>query len=142
MIRMRIGISFLYLIFLLVGCSHTPSLLTEVKERNLNEDVVAFINKVKATNGIYLFSRTSEKQYIIFNNENVTQGEPAGYISSIQSEIKNKTLEINIEELYSNNYDDKRLGKLRIFEINAKDGFEHIQLFKNKVETTFHVVGG
>ncbi|WMT39731.1 hypothetical protein RE628_20390 [Paenibacillus sp. D2_2] len=135
----------LVLLLILIGCNNnSSSLLTEVDQKDLNNDVVSFLEKTKKANGIYLYSREGERQYLILNNSNVNQGEQPSFINSIQSEIQNKTLVIKIEELKpdTDRFDVKRLGKLKAFIINTENKFDTIRIFKNNKETKFDLVGG
>jgi len=132
----------LVLLLILIGCNNSSSLLTEVDQKDLNNDVVSFLEKTKEANGIYLYSRVGKRQYLILNNSYVNQGEQASFINSIQSEIQNKTLVIKIEELQTDKFDDKRIGKLKIFKINKENEFDTIHIYKNDKETSFDLVGG
>jgi len=136
------GMVILVLLFVLIGCNKSSSLLSEVDQKDLNNDVVTFLEKTKEANGIYLYSRVGEKQYLILNNIYVNQGEQATFINSIHSEIQNKTLVIKIEELQTDKFDDKRIGELKIFKINKENEFDTIQIYKNDKETIFDLVGG
>ncbi|SDE67064.1 hypothetical protein SAMN04488542_101334 [Fontibacillus panacisegetis] len=132
----------LVLLLVLIGCNKSSSLLSEVDQKDLNNDVVTFLEETKEANGIYLYSRVGERQYLILNNIYVNQGEQATFINSIQSQIQNKTLVIKIEELKTDKFDDKRIGKLKVFKINSEDEFDTIQIFKNDKATNFDLVGG
>jgi type III secretory pathway lipoprotein EscJ len=132
----------LVLLLVLIGCNKSSSLLSEVDQKDLNNDVVTFLEKTKEANGIYLYSKIGESQYLILNNIYVNQGEQATFINYIQSEIQNKTLVIKIEELKTDKFDDKRIGKLKVFKINSENEFDTIHIFKNDKETNFDLVGG
>ncbi|MMZ61305.1 hypothetical protein D3C76_1030920 [compost metagenome] len=126
----------------MIGCNKSSSLLSEVDQKDLNNDVVTFLEKTKEANGIYLYSRVGESQYLILNNIYVNQGEQVTFINSIQSEIQNKTLVIKIEELKTGRFDDKRIGKLKVFKINNENEFDTIQIFRNDKATSIDLVGG
>ena len=138
----RICSIYLLLILLLTSCQGSDTLLSETSKKELNHDVKVFIEGIEKSNGIYLFSGAGERQYLILNNMNVIQGEKATYIKSLRPEQRDKTLIIKLEELMSDNYQDKRIGKLRIFELNNDIEFENIQIFKNDKETKIDLVGG
>ena len=138
----RISMTLLLLAFYMIGCSRSSSILTEVTEHRVSHEVMAFIDIFRNTNGIYLFSRVGEQQYIIVNQRNVLQVQQASYIESIQSEIQGTTLRIHMEERYTDNYDDTRIGKLRIYRISRAQDFEQIRFWKNNIETPFNLVGG
>ncbi|MDO3410570.1 hypothetical protein QWJ34_12430 [Saccharibacillus sp. CPCC 101409] len=142
MTRIKLGSLLLCLILVLAGCGQPSSLLTEVKEKNLNKDILSFIEQTDADSGLYLFSRAGETSYIICNNKHVVQGEQAVYIESVDGVVKNRELEVRIEEGYTEDYDDERLGKLRVFKINDGADFDSIRMLKNQKDTPFDVVGG
>lgn len=130
------------LLLLLTGCNRSSSdVLSEINQKDLNKEVVTFIEKIKESNGIYLYSVADEDQYLIINSMYVNQGDSATFIDSIQSEIQNRILEIKVKELTTEKLDDKRVGQLRVYQLNRSSDFDMIQIYKNDKETKFDLVG-
>lgn len=132
---------YILLLILLIGCqSNSAILLYETNENNLKKEVKAFIER-NNSNGIYLYSNLGKTQYLIINRNNVVQGEQASYIKSIQSEILDNTLVIKLEEGYTSDYSDSKLGN-RVFELKrTANDYDTIQIYLNNKETSINVIG-
>ena len=130
------------LLLLLIGCNNSSSVISELNMKDLNKDVATFLGETKETNGIYLFSRVNEKQYLILNNMHINQNENATYIKSIEPEIQGRTLVLKIVELSTENLNDERVGKLKVYKLNREIEYDTIRIFKNEKETKIDLVGG
>lgn len=135
---------YLYILFVFViaGCNNADTEIKEVNLQGLNNNIKTFVDKIKNSNGLYLYSPVGDKQYLIVNYSNVLQGEEAKFLDSIKAQILDQTLIINIEELGTHDYTDKRLENIRIFNLGKVREYEKIQIFKNGKETAFDIVGG
>ncbi|MFC3749960.1 hypothetical protein [Paenibacillus sp. GCM10012306] len=51
-------------------------------------------------------------------------------------------LVINIEELSTDDYQDKRLAATRIYQLSGDNEYGEIQIYKNGKEEAFDLVGG
>ncbi|WP_256757364.1 hypothetical protein [Cohnella sp. WQ 127256] len=131
------------IVICLIGCTNgVDTILDEVKQQKLNKDVQTFINNTQDSNGLYLYSPVNENQFIIVKYSNVLQGEEAKFLNSITGKLTDKTMMINIEELGTHNYHDKRLKDIRIFKLGSAQDYEKIQIFKNGEEINFELVSG
>jgi len=133
---------FILIVASLVGCNKAENIINEVNIDGINNDAKIFIDNNKNNNGLYLFSPLGEKQYLIVSYSSVLQGEEAKFLHSINAKVHDQTLIIVIEELNTLDYDDKRLEKLKIFNLSSVQKYENIQIFKNGEETKIDVVGG
>ncbi|WP_239616813.1 hypothetical protein [Cohnella mopanensis] len=141
----KVSTSFVFFTIILaclVGCNKAASVINEVNIEGLNKNAKIFVDNIKNSNGLYLFSPIDEKQYLIVSYSNVLQGEEAKFLSSINAEVQDQTLTINLEELVTQDYQDKRLKKLTIFNLGSDQEYEKIRIFKNGEETHFDLVGG
>lgn len=140
--RVRIFVFFFILIVVgLGGCSNDSTLIKEVKVQELNKDVKRFVNNLENKNGLYLYSVVGKTQYLIVNHSSVLQGEEAKFLQSIKAEILDQVLLINIEELSTHDYQDKRLEATRIYRLSGVQEYEKIQIYKNGKEESFDLVG-
>jgi hypothetical protein len=133
--------SFILLVVGLVGCSHASPVIKEVKVQELNNDVKLFINNLENENGLYLYSSAGKTQYLVVKHSSVRQGEEATFLQSINAQIQDQILIINVEELSTNDYQDKRLEATRIYRLGSADEYGTIQIKKNGKEESFDSVG-
>ncbi|RKP57990.1 hypothetical protein D7Z26_00295 [Cohnella endophytica] len=126
----------------LVGCNHSAELYAEVNPQSLNKKVKDFADILKDRNGLFLYTLVGEKNYLIVNYSNVNQGEEANFLESINAKVQDHTLIININVLGTQDYQDKRLGSMRVFSLASANKYEKIQIFKNGIETSFDAAGG
>lgn len=125
------------------GCSRTAAKpVQEVKLEQLSSGAKSFVGQIKDKNGLYLYSPVDDHQYLIVNYSSVLQGAEAGFLNSLQTEAEDRTLTINLEELGTQNVQDKRLEKIRIFELHNALNYEAIQIYKNGKATSFDSIGG
>lgn len=129
-------------VFVLAGCNNADTIIKEVNPQGLNNDIKTFVDNIKNNNGLYLYSPVGEKQYLIVKYSNVLQGEEAKILNSVKAQIHDQTLLINIEELGTHDYTDKRLENIRIFNLGKVQEYEKIQIYKSGKETTFDLVSG
>lgn len=132
----------LFLFVIVVGCNNSGAVIEEVNLQRINNDARLFIEKNKDVNGLHLYSQVGERQYLIIKYSTVLQGEEAKFLNTIKAKIVDKVLIINIEELGTNDYQDKRLKSIRVFNLKNIQEFEKIQIYKNGKETSFNLVGG
>jgi hypothetical protein len=118
---------FILIVASLVGCNKATTVINEVNIEGLNNDAKIFVDNIKKSNGLYLFSPIDEKQYLIVSYSNLLQGEKAKFLKSINAKVHDQTLIINIEELVTHDYNDKRLEKIRIFNLSSVQEYENIQ---------------
>ncbi|TVX96261.1 hypothetical protein [Cohnella terricola] len=138
-----INLLLLVIVFCLSGCNKSPDyLIEEVNIQEINKDAQTFVKNIQDSTGLFLFSPVNKDQYLIVKYSSVLQGEEAKFLNSISSEIADRKLIINIEELGTNNYDDNRLRGIRIFKIGRIKEFDKIQIFKNGEERKIDSVGG
>lgn len=126
----------------IVGCNNASPVIKEVKLQELDNNAKGFVDTIKNNNGVYLYSREGEKQYVIVNYSNVLQGEEALFLDSIKAQVMDQTLEIHFEEQGTTDYQDKRLKNVRVFDLSNSQEYEKIQIYKNGKETIFDSVGG
>lgn len=130
------------MLIILVGCNNAGTLIKEVNLQGLNNDIKSFVDNVNNSNGLFLYSSVGEEQYLIVKYSNVLQGEEAKFLNSVKAQVLDQALVINIEELGTHNYNDKRLVNIRIFNLGKAQGYEKIQVFKNGKEIGIDLVGG
>lgn len=135
------GLILLLLTLVIGGCSSSNLNITKINERQLTGDLSSFVERIGDKNGVYLFSGTNKKQYVLLNYSTVLQGEKASYLNGFDAEIKDKILIINIDEHSTDNYEDDRLGEISVFEIINDNSFDTIQVFKNGKEIGIDLVG-
>lgn len=100
----------LLIIVCLCGCNKSSdNVIEEVNSQEINKDAQTFIQNIKDSNGVFLFSPANKDQFLIIKYSTVLQGVGAKYLRAISSKITDRKLIINIEELATNNYDDERL---------------------------------
>lgn len=140
--RKTIFVLFL-LIICLCGCNNSSdNVLEEVNIQEINKDAQIFIQNIKDSNGVFLFSPIDNEQYLIVKYSTVLQGDEAKYLSAISSKITDRNLIINIEEMGTNKYADDRLRETRIFKLIDTKVFDKIEIFKNGEETNIELVSG
>ena len=140
--KISVVLSFILFVLLTLGCNQNTSTIEEMELKSTTKAIKSFVHTVERENGIYLYSTSGEKSYLILNNMHVLQGQAASYISSIQTQMDRHTLKIYVDEDYLTDYSDKRLGKLRIFKLNTNKEYDKIQIYKNGTEITLNSVGG
>lgn len=133
---------FCFLILMLGGCNQPSLSVTQINEDHLRGGLVKFVERIQEKNGIYLFSETSNQQYLLLNYSNVIQGEKPSYLEDFKTEVKDQNLIINFSEVSSDNEADDQLGKLNVFEIINDGSFDTILIFKNGKATSIDLVGG
>ncbi|QMV40036.1 hypothetical protein [Cohnella cholangitidis] len=133
---------FTLILVIIVGCNNASPTIKEVKLQELNNGAKIFVDTIKNNNGVYLYSREDDKQYLIVNYSNVLQGEEALFLDSINAQVMDRTLKIHIEELGTTDYQDKRLNNIRVFNLSSTQEYEKIKIYKNGKETRFDSVGG
>jgi hypothetical protein len=143
MMRVRIFVFLSILVVVcLVGCSNDSTVIKEVKVQELNIDVKHFVNNLENKNGLYLYSVAGKTQYLVVKHSSVLQGEEAKILRSIKAQILDQVLLINIEELSTHDYQDKRLEATRIYRLSSDHEYETIQIYKNGKEEGIDLVGG
>jgi len=135
-------ILFTLILVIIVGCNNASPTIKEAKLQELNNSAKIFVDTIKNNNGVYLYSREGDKQYLIVNYSYVLQGEEALFLDSINAQVMDRTLKIHIEELGTTDYQDKRLKNVRVFDLSSSQEYEKIQIYKNGKETRFDSVGG
>jgi hypothetical protein len=133
---------FILIVVGLVGCSNAFTVIKEVKEQELNKDVKLFVKNLENKNGLYLYSAVGKTQYLVVKYSSVLQGEEAKFLQSIKAQIQDQDLIINIEELNTHDYQDKRLEATRIYRLSNVNEYGKIQIYKNGKEENFDLVGG
>jgi hypothetical protein len=140
--RVRNFVFFFILVVVgLVGCSNASTVIKEVKEQELNKDVKLFVNNLENKNGLYLYSVLGKTQYLVVKNSSVQQGEEAIFLQSIKAEILDQVLVINIDELSTHDYQDKRLEATRIYRLSNVTEYGKIQIYLNGKEESFDSAG-
>jgi hypothetical protein len=141
--RVRNFVFFFILVVVgLAGCSQSPTVIKEVKVQELNKDAKLFVNNLENKNGLYLYAPAGKTQYLVVKNSSVRQGVEAKFIQSIKAQIRDQALLINIEELSTHDYQDKRLDATRIYRLNSVHEYGKIQIYKNGKEESFDLAGG
>lgn len=138
------SILILLIIFLIptVGCSNNASsACTKVNINAANKHVKTFLNKCNDKNGIYLYDDGKDNMYMYLNNYYVVQGEKASYISAIKTKGQGKTLVINLNEKYTDDYKSKNVGKKLLYRVMMPKGFDNISVYKNGEQTSFNMIG-
>jgi repressor of nif and glnA expression len=133
------------MIVAIAGCGGNSAVAGELKEVNrqeLSSGAQSFAGQIKDKNGLYLYSPADEQGYLIVNYATVSQGEEAKFMASVKTEMQGQSLSINVEELGTEDYSDKRLGKMRFFELDGSQEYKVIQIYKNGTATGFDSVGG
>ena len=138
----RVRIFVFFFILVVGGCSNASTVIKEVKVQELNKDVKLFVNNLENKNGLYLYSAVGKTQYLVVKYSSVLQGEEAKFLQSIKAQILDQVLLINIEELSTHDYQDKRLEATRIYRLNSVHEYGKIQIYKNGKEESFDLVGG
>jgi hypothetical protein len=133
--------SFILVAVGLVGCSHAYPVIKEVKVKELNNDVKLFISNLENENGLYLYSVAGKTQYLVVKHSSVGQGEEATFLQSINAQIQDQILTINMEERSTNDYQDKKLEATRIYRLGSANEYGRIQINKNGKEESFDIVG-
>lgn len=128
----------------LAGCggNTTAGELKEVKLEQISSGAKSFVDEIKDKNGLYLYSPAEEQGYFIVNYLTVNQGEEAKFLESVKTELQDQSLNIDVEELGTEEYSDKRLGKMRIFELDGSQDYKVIQIYRNGAVAAFDSVGG
>lgn len=125
-----------------VGCSNNAnSACTKANIDMVNKHVKTFLNKCNDKNGIYLYDDGKGDMYLYLNNYYVVQGEKASYISDVKAEGQGKTLVINLNEKYTDDYKSRNLGKRLLYRVSMPKGFDTISVYKNGAQTSFDIVG-
>ena len=138
----RVRIFVFFFILVVGGCSNASTVIKEVKVQELNKDVKLFVNNLENKNGLYLYSAVGKTQYLVVKYSSVLQGEEAKFLQSIKAQILDQVLLINIEELSTHDYQDKRLEATRIYRLGSVHDYGTIQIYKNGKEESFDLVGG
>jgi len=132
---------FLLVVISLVGCSNASTVIKEVKVQELDTDVKRFVNNLENKNGLYLYSVAGKTQYLVVKHSSGLQGEETKFLQSIKAQIRDQVLLINIEELSTHDYQDKRLEETRIYRLGNVHEYGTIQIYKNGKEESFDLVG-
>lgn len=138
-----VGCWIIFMTFILAGCGNSAD--GEPKEVNLQElssGAKSFVDQIKEKNGLYLYSPAVGQEYLIVNYLTVNQGEEAKFMESVKTEVKDQSLNIDVKELGTKDYTDKRLGKMRFFELDGSQDYNVIQIYKNGADSIFDSVGG
>lgn len=131
------------LIMVLAGCSrNAANPLHEVQLKQMVNGAKSFAERISGSNGLYLYSPAGEHQYLIVNYSSALQGEEAEFLNSLQTEADGGKLTINLEVLGTQDHQDKRLKKMRIFELHPAEKVEVIQITRNGKAAAFDSVGG
>ncbi|MNB79010.1 hypothetical protein D3C75_257300 [compost metagenome] len=129
---------------LVAGCSNFASgEPKEVDLQQLSSGAKSFVDQIKDESGLYLYSPAGEQAYLIVNHLVTGQDEEARYLESLKSELKDHLLRLDVNELGTMEYTDKRLGKIRFFELgDSSRDYNAIQVYKNGVVSKFDSIGG
>ncbi|MCM3626900.1 hypothetical protein M3194_05940 [Paenibacillus glycanilyticus] len=137
----KLACMLLLLAFVLVGCSHSTSLMKEVGQQKLNHDVSMFVERNKSKNGIYLYSATGMNEYLIVNYSTAEQGEKVKLLAGMHAEIQNDVLAILMDVSETSDLKDDRIKPISIYKINKHDRADAIKVFINGQETPIDIVG-
>lgn len=137
---------FVFSLFIfLIGCNaefESELSYSKVAIDSVDSNLHAFIDSVADTNGNYLYYAGEDNPVVILNGKNVIQGEQAIHFTDFSVEGDGETLKINYIEAKTDNYSDKTLNHLALYEIKLDKDYEVIQIFKNGEEVTFTAVSG
>ncbi len=135
-------ISIILIILAIVVCYKNTN-LTFSKENYKNTDnkIKVFMDKLNDKNGIYLYSDGTNDMYLFLNGYNVNIGEKASYFTDIEMEVKDRTLIINFNEKYTDDYINKEIDNRVLYKIKQPKNVDTIRIYKNEQETHFDSIG-
>ncbi|AIQ49463.1 hypothetical protein R70723_28955 [Paenibacillus sp. FSL R7-0273] len=134
----------IFMVAIIAGCSSlAKGAPKEVELKQLSSGAKSFVDQIKDKSGLYLYSPAGEQTYLIVNHLVAGQDEEAKYLESLKTELKDHLLRLDVNELGTTEYSDKRLGQIRFFELgNSSRDYNAIQVYKNGVVSKFDSIGG
>lgn len=134
----------IFMAAILAGCSSlAKGEPKEVELKQLSSGAKRFVNQIKDKSGLYLYSPAGGQAYLIVNYMVTGGNKEAKYLGSLKSDLKDHLLRLDVNELGTTEYTDKRLGKIRFFELGSSSrDYSAIQVYKNGVVSKFDSVGG
>ncbi|WP_151737359.1 hypothetical protein [Paenibacillus tengchongensis] len=139
--RLRPGLAFLAAV-LITGCTMSgDAYVKEVQLQQLDKDARLYVERIRDSDGLFLYSPAGERQYLIVNYASVANGEKAPYLEKLTAEVREETLKIELEERSVSDVADKRLGDMRIYRLIGSQDYSAIRIYKNGTETSLNSAG-
>ncbi|WP_150273343.1 hypothetical protein [Paenibacillus tepidiphilus] len=127
---------------LVSGCAMGgDAYVKEVQLQQLDKDARLYVDRIRDNNGLYLYTPVGERQYLIVNYSSAVNGEGASYLEELTAEVREETLNIELEERSLSDYSDTRLGDMRIYRLNGSKDYSAIRIYKNGTETALDSAG-
>ncbi|PKM93917.1 MAG: hypothetical protein CVU84_13490 [Firmicutes bacterium HGW-Firmicutes-1] len=133
------------ILLVLVGCkkeSVENAILKPVNIEKLKGNLKEVFESKISQNGAYLINTGDKKQYLFLNGSNTIQGDEAVYYENVRIEDDKNIANIYFDALYTEDYKDKGLSNIQIYEILTKDTTDTIGLYKNNQQIAFDTVIG
>ncbi|MGD6963465.1 hypothetical protein ACQCVB_14740 [Fictibacillus phosphorivorans] len=131
------------LIILLAGCMDDSKLRTDlIALQEADSEVQSFFETAKKQNGIHLFQDQDERIYLMLNEVNILQDQPAITFSNLKVKEDGATLKVFYEEETIADYEDKNIENQLLYEVELNKAYETIQLYKNGKSSNFEMVSG
>lgn len=113
----------------------------EVQLQQLDKDARLYVEGIRDSNGLYLYSPAGERQYLIVNLVSAANGEEASCLEKLTAEVRGETLNIELEERSVSDYSDERLGDMWIYRLDGSKDYSAIRIYKNGTETALDSAG-
>lgn len=127
---------------LATGCTVSEdAYVKEVQLQQLDKDARLYVERIRDNNGLFLYTPAGERQYLIVNYASAANGEEASYLEELTAEVREETLDIELQERAVSDYSDQRLGDLRIYRLNGSKDYSAIRIYKNGTETALDSAG-